>query len=151
MSLVKCPECGKEISNMAKRCINCGVPLRKVFRKTTVKSVVKIVLGILNISFSIIPFIQSYFNAIFNDCIFYNFLLIAILLFIFGILGIVNRHNEKATVLVVFMLSYTIGFAISVFTYKKDSRILDCGVFCFIMFIFYTLFWFSSLKKHCIK
>ena len=27
MSLIKCPECGKEISDKAKACINCGFPL----------------------------------------------------------------------------------------------------------------------------
>lgn len=29
MSLLKCPECGKEISNKATQCINCGFPLLK--------------------------------------------------------------------------------------------------------------------------
>lgn len=29
MSLIKCPECGKEISNKATQCINCGFPLPK--------------------------------------------------------------------------------------------------------------------------
>ena len=27
MALIKCPECGREISNMAKACIHCGYPL----------------------------------------------------------------------------------------------------------------------------
>ena len=27
MSLIKCPECGKEISNKAKMCIHCGYPM----------------------------------------------------------------------------------------------------------------------------
>lgn len=29
MVLIKCPECGKEISNLSKRCIHCGFPLDK--------------------------------------------------------------------------------------------------------------------------
>lgn len=29
MALIKCPECGKEISNMAKVCIHCGFPLQE--------------------------------------------------------------------------------------------------------------------------
>ena len=28
MALIKCPECGKEISDQADRCIHCGYPLR---------------------------------------------------------------------------------------------------------------------------
>lgn len=27
MALIKCPECGKEISNKAKMCIHCGYPI----------------------------------------------------------------------------------------------------------------------------
>lgn len=27
MALIKCPECGKEVSNKAKACIHCGYPL----------------------------------------------------------------------------------------------------------------------------
>ena len=30
MALMKCPECGKEISDQAKACIFCGYPIPKV-------------------------------------------------------------------------------------------------------------------------
>ena len=30
MALIKCPECGKEISNKAKCCIHCGYPLDEI-------------------------------------------------------------------------------------------------------------------------
>lgn len=47
MGLMKCPECGKEISNKASACIHCGYPLQhfvekkqeSVFYKLTLKSV----------------------------------------------------------------------------------------------------------------
>lgn len=29
MALIKCPECGKEISDMSETCIHCGYPLKK--------------------------------------------------------------------------------------------------------------------------
>lgn len=29
MALIKCPECGKEISDKAKTCINCGFPIKQ--------------------------------------------------------------------------------------------------------------------------
>ena len=29
MALIKCPECGKEISDLADVCINCGFPVKK--------------------------------------------------------------------------------------------------------------------------
>lgn len=27
MALIKCPECGKDISNMSEKCIHCGFPI----------------------------------------------------------------------------------------------------------------------------
>ena len=30
MALINCPECGKEISDRAEKCINCGFPLTPV-------------------------------------------------------------------------------------------------------------------------
>ena len=30
MALIKCPECGKEISDKSKQCIHCGFPLPTV-------------------------------------------------------------------------------------------------------------------------
>ena len=34
MALVKCKECGKEISDKAKTCPNCGCPIEDEFAKT---------------------------------------------------------------------------------------------------------------------
>lgn len=34
MALIKCPECGKEISDKAPACPNCGIPLRLEDRGT---------------------------------------------------------------------------------------------------------------------
>lgn len=28
MALIKCPECGKEISDKSDKCVNCGYPLK---------------------------------------------------------------------------------------------------------------------------
>ena len=29
MSLIRCPECGKEISDKSKQCVHCGYPLEE--------------------------------------------------------------------------------------------------------------------------
>ena len=29
MALIKCPECGKEVSDVASKCVNCGFPLNQ--------------------------------------------------------------------------------------------------------------------------
>ena len=40
MALIKCAECGKQISDKANTCPNCGCPLKKEKRKETIKKVV---------------------------------------------------------------------------------------------------------------
>lgn len=43
MALIKCPECGKEISNKSKQCIHCGYPLDE-FQQNNTNQLYKIVL-----------------------------------------------------------------------------------------------------------
>ena len=38
MSLIKCPECGKEISNKAISCPMCGYPIKEEINKLSSKS-----------------------------------------------------------------------------------------------------------------
>ena len=35
MSLITCPECGKEISDLSETCVNCGFPVRKHAQETS--------------------------------------------------------------------------------------------------------------------
>ena len=35
MALIKCPECGKEISDKATACVNCGCPLSAIIEQPT--------------------------------------------------------------------------------------------------------------------
>ena len=35
MALIKCPECGKEISDKSKQCIHCGYPLDELKMNNT--------------------------------------------------------------------------------------------------------------------
>ena len=41
MSLVKCPECGKDVSNLAEQCIHCGCPLQKQIKYKSYKAIKK--------------------------------------------------------------------------------------------------------------
>lgn len=48
MALIKCPECGKEISDMVKKCPNCGYKLKQVDKKKIKKfGIIGVVLTIL--------------------------------------------------------------------------------------------------------
>lgn len=61
MALINCPECGKEISDKAQSCINCGLPLKELKSGGMVKIKMPVnIAGILNV-----------FGG-FNDCIIKN-------------------------------------------------------------------------------
>ena len=47
MALIKCPECGKEISSQARSCPHCGNPMFQVTKKES--SPLKIILTIFGI------------------------------------------------------------------------------------------------------
>ena len=47
MAMIKCPECGKEISNLANSCPNCGVPIRSYTQKSRGSSPVAKALKVL--------------------------------------------------------------------------------------------------------
>lgn len=50
MALIKCPECGKEISDKANSCPNCGCPIVEPSKEGTVKiKIPNVDLGILGI------------------------------------------------------------------------------------------------------
>ena len=43
MSLIKCNECGKEISDKSKECVNCGAPIKMVQTKNKVLHFIPII------------------------------------------------------------------------------------------------------------
>lgn len=45
MALIKCPECGKEVSDKAKVCINCGFPLEEEKSELTVFGLTQELIG----------------------------------------------------------------------------------------------------------
>ena len=48
MAMIKCPECGKEISSKAEACPNCGMPIRGRQKKepSSVAKILKIIFGL---------------------------------------------------------------------------------------------------------
>ena len=41
MSLIKCPECGKDVSNLSEKCIHCGYPLQGQLKYKSYKVIKK--------------------------------------------------------------------------------------------------------------
>ena len=70
MALIKCNNCGKEISDKSKKCIHCGTPIisnitENKTNKTKIKFNTKDILIIITLSiFSIINFMYNHYNFI---------------------------------------------------------------------------------------
>jgi len=47
MSLIKCSECGKEISDKSKQCVSCGAPIKMVQTKNKVLHFIPIISSII--------------------------------------------------------------------------------------------------------
>ncbi|MBT5551697.1 MAG: zinc-ribbon domain-containing protein [Nitrospina sp.] len=65
MALISCPECGKQISNKALSCTQCGFPFQKVLDFSNMPLTEKI-LRIILIIFSINLFLIALTNLFFN-------------------------------------------------------------------------------------
>lgn len=68
MALITCPECGKEISDTAKACPNCGFLLEqnqklKIRRTPLSKRKSQIILGVVSILFGLLTFYAAFFWA----------------------------------------------------------------------------------------
>lgn len=75
MALIKCPECGKEISDISEKCINCGFPLEQAEEDFSIEwiepknemSTARLIIGIVMLVFSIPVLFQSCAAGIFNS------------------------------------------------------------------------------------
>jgi len=47
MALIKCPECGKEISDNAKQCVGCGAPIHKTNKRPIIITILCITMFVL--------------------------------------------------------------------------------------------------------
>jgi len=59
MALIRCPDCGYEVSNTAHKCVNCGYQLKNSFGRTCL-GVILLIFGVLLSISSIISSIRRY-------------------------------------------------------------------------------------------
>ena len=59
MALIKCSECGKEISDTSKRCINCGAKIKKQRKKLSKKK--KLIISFVGLVIVIVGIVSFYF------------------------------------------------------------------------------------------
>lgn len=128
MALIKCEECGKEFSDKADACPNCGNPNAKKEKESvnvTVKkengiwSVGKLVIGIISIVLFVIVFMQSCAVGLGNtitdsgETSGTGGIFCAVAMLIAGIITVVTRNSEKIggsiASIVIYLLGYLIG------------------------------------------
>ncbi len=63
MALITCPECGKEISDQAEVCINCGYQLKHVHNKRKGKKRVSVIISIVFLIIAVVSSIVLYLTV----------------------------------------------------------------------------------------
>ena len=67
MALTNCPECGKEISDQADKCPNCGAPTRKEAEEKSTKKKTRGCLGTVLIVFALLILIGAFGSMLSSD------------------------------------------------------------------------------------
>ena len=67
MALTNCPECGKEISDQADKCPNCGAPTRKKAEEKSTKKKTRGCLGTVLIVFALLILIGAFGSMLSSD------------------------------------------------------------------------------------
>lgn len=83
--IIKCPECGEDVSTEAKACPNCGYPIKKLKKKTNphVHALWKDIVGISVSSVGLLICLDLIAFGFFNDKVLFWTGLIAFALLIF--------------------------------------------------------------------
>lgn len=162
MSMINCPECGKEISDISEKCINCGFPLAQmeedfIFEEIKQKnemSTARLIVGIVMLVFSIPVLFQSCAAGIFNS-IENNGgadgtigFLVSCCMIVFGIIAITTRRTILHNFLAVMSVLSCLIFIYCSFIY--DGIFADLAIWGYL-FAIYSIFFFiasSAVKQN---
>lgn len=158
MALINCKECGKEISDSATSCPNCGCPVTKEVIRTETLIVKekgkwatgKLVIGIISIISFLLIMLQScaagVSNAISGNGEISGSLgvLVAIFIMVAGIVGIVTRNASNKSGTIIICILYLLAY----FCSKVDAGVFsDLKVWGGLALLFGCIHLFSILKK----
>ena len=163
MSLIKCPECGKEISDIAESCPNCGYPIKRklnsnssiklneVNKKNHKKSemqTARLIVSIIMLVLSIFVLFQSaavgMANSIDNPTGDDGTigLMFGLSMIVFGIIGIATKNTKSfKTLLTVGLIMVLVGVYCAVI---YSGRYGDLKVWGWVMSIFGLIFSISG-------
>ena len=94
--IIKCKECGGDMSTLAKFCPKCGCP-NKTRRKSKL-SVASFVLGIIDIFYSLGLCLNVYFGEFKNPEFVFIIIILTILSFVFGVVSLQENGKQKKAI-----------------------------------------------------
>lgn len=166
MSLITCSECGKEFSNNAENCPNCGNPNKKIpevniniIKNKVPWSTSKLIIGIISMILFLIISLQSCTAGISNALLSNdshsgsNGFMCALFMLIGGIISVTtkNSNNKSGSIFAIIFYWFASLFALSDYGIYKDLLIWGSVSFCFgainLGSIFAKLDTFKEKKK----
>lgn len=91
--MIKCKECGSDISDMAKFCPKCGCPNK--MKPNSKFSVASLVLGIVDLFYVLGLYINTYFGGYKNPEFVFVIIISTILSLVFGIIALQKSKSKK--------------------------------------------------------
>ena len=156
MALITCPECGKEVSDQAGKCPNCGHPVgatppKKGEEKTTgERRVFRMTLGIIMLVLSVLTLFQSCAVGVVNAGTNTDGMdgtlgiLFTMALIVFGILGIVTSKTKSyKTIIIIGVIMTVIGISVAL---GYNGIYEDLKVWSWLLTIFGMVFIISGAR-----
>ena len=156
MAMITCKECGKEFSDQADKCPNCGCPVEK---KSTVNvkvekekgfwSTGRLTIGIISIVLFVLVSFQSCAAGLSNALAENGAtsgtsgFFLAIMLLIAGIVGICTRNSKGKGGAIACTIMYWLG---AILTIGTGDTYGDLPIWGVISFIFGLVFLISAIK-----
>ncbi len=147
--MITCKECGKEFSDQADKCPNCGCPIVpksviyvKVKKEKGVWSTGRLTIGIISIIFFLPAIYSSLIIGIMeeSDTSLMSGFFLAIMLLTAGIVGICSRNSKGKGGAIACTIMYWLG---AILTIKASVTYVIWDV---ISYIFGTVFLISAIK-----
>lgn len=94
--IIKCKECGADISSIAKFCPKCGCPNKKTHNKLSIAS---FVLGIIDGLYAFGLCINTYFDGYKNFEFVFVIIILTLLSIVFGMISLSKVKNKTKSIL----------------------------------------------------
>lgn len=158
MALIKCPECGKEISDRAASCIHCGCPLqqpqtvyqaetppmfKEIIRRTPVRMNQKQTIAVI-----VLVAISVFLPLVLSRSGLYNFRLISFVLSLIpcvavALLAVFQPKKKELLCVIALTFSAVINFVVPQFLYREPLTIVGLLNYA-VFFSLIVIYWLSA-------